>query len=183
MQVLEPGELSEELIKKKLVGSKILEEGSKSTRKTMVRSAPTKEKVKFVDEPAVVQSLKDLIDDKKETSYVVLGYQGATALDIVATGTGPVEEIKELLKPGEVNFVIMGVMFEEVNFKEYKYLLIGWVGPEVKPLHRARASQARPVLYKYCKTYLQLQAEYQAHSLEDLTTKKLLSKLFGSSIV
>jgi hypothetical protein len=57
-------------------------------------------------------------------------------LDIVSTGKGTVEEISQSLSESDVNFIVMGVHFKEVNFEGYKFVLIGWVGDKVKPLHR-----------------------------------------------
>jgi hypothetical protein len=68
-------------------------------------------------------------------------------------------------------YCVLGVrVADEAGGSEYKttkYVFISWVGPNVKPLTKARSSQVRIALYKHTKVYLCLHHRLRRRPLHD----------------
>jgi hypothetical protein len=77
-------------------------------------------------------------------------------------------------------FVIYGYRHEENGYTTLKHVLIAWVGTQVKPQARTRASQHRILLYSFVKSIVQLHGELHATTREDITEKVIAEKLTGS---
>jgi len=59
-------------------------------------------------------------------------------------------------------------------------LFIAWVGPDVKPLVKARSSQHRLALYNYMKNIVKVTAELQVLSQAEINLDVIHEKLSAS---
>jgi hypothetical protein len=190
MQMMGRDDVSEELIKKKLIGTKILREeagGSSGVEKTPPPKT-TIEKLEFKDKNAVDALLVDVRNDHTKTNWVALGYSNPESqdkLEVIGSGAGDLTELlaAPCFAEDQVCYAVYGFVQEQGDYTQVKYLFVSWVGPKVKPLAKARASQIRVLLYQYAKNFLQLAGEVQATTKEELTEKALASKLTGSRMV
>jgi hypothetical protein len=183
LQALQKEELTEELIKKKLLGTRVLSEEGVASDNLRSKGTGASEKFQFEDEAAFISLLEKLRDPKNPLSWIKLGYkEGSEDLSIESSGNNSVDEFAGSLGDEEVHYVLFGMKVkDEVNYATHvKFVCITWVGPDVKPLHRARSSQHRNSLYQFSKKYLQLAGELQVLNRADLSETKLLEKLAGA---
>jgi len=136
----------------------------------------------FANEDQVQKALEDLRKDNSSTTWIVLGYdnQREDALILVGTGSGGIQDLQSLLADDQVNYAVLTVEFVEGDYTSKKYVFLTWVGPNVKPLFKARSSQHRNQLYKFVNKTLQLGGEYSAVTREDLSEELLKEKLTGA---
>jgi len=83
-----------------------------------------------------------------------------------------------------VIYAIIGVREPEKTegYATLKFVFVTYVGAQVKPLHKARSSQHRVALYNHAKKFVQLAAELQALSKEEVTEEALQAKIVGSRV-
>jgi len=136
----------------------------------------------FANEDQVQKALEDIRNDSSTTTWIVLGYdnQREDALMLVGTGVGGISALNPLLADDQVSYAVLTVEFVEGDYTSKKYVFLTWVGPEVKPLFKARSSQHRNQLYKFVNKTLQLGGEYPALTREDLSEDLLKEKLTGA---
>jgi len=80
------------------------------------------------NDPAVFDALKDVMNPRSNTNWVLFGYVPKTArLKVVDTGEGDVSEITELVSDGKLMFAYLRKEMSET----WKYVLIAWCGDGV----------------------------------------------------
>eukprot|EP01102_Stenamoeba_stenopodia_P012614 TRINITY_DN4006_c0_g1_i1.p1 TRINITY_DN4006_c0_g1~~TRINITY_DN4006_c0_g1_i1.p1 ORF type:complete len:672 (+),score=214.46 TRINITY_DN4006_c0_g1_i1:55-2016(+) len=138
----------------------------------------------FVDEAAAKAAYEDLRNDKSSTNWVIVGYaEGNTEqVNVLEKGEGEFDALYAKLKDDEVVYATLGLNVIDEGVNHLKYIFITWVGSSVKPLHKARSSQHRVLIYNFANTVLQLSGEYQALTREELTEELLKQKLTGSKV-
>lgn len=72
----------------------------------------------------------------------------------LSKGNGGLDEIDHLLTPDSVVYIIFGHVAEDAEYSVIKFIFITWVGPKVKPMHKARSSQHRVSLYNFTNVCL-----------------------------
>jgi hypothetical protein len=189
-QALSKEEISEELIKKKIIGTKILTEEEQkavsSPSTSRARSATqTVEKFDFVDQEAVDKAIQEVRSDGTNTNWLVIDHESAQSsrLQLAQTGKGGLEDIRALLGDDKVVYIILGTIQDEGDYSQVKYLFITWVGSLVSPLHKARSSMTRTKLYQHASKFMTLAGEVQILDPSELSVKTLISKLSGSRMV
>lgn len=193
MQALAREDATSDNIRKKLVGTtQLSEEQAQLTDRSGTPSAQSEdngssgvEKFELVNEDAIIAALKRVKDDSDTTNWASFKYSddGSFKIELDEVGHGGLEEIKPKLKEDSIHYLVVGVVQTEVDYQSVKYLFVSFVGPNVKPLHKARSSQHRVKLYHSFGTHLQLAGELQILSPEDLTEVALVSKISGSRMV
>ena len=63
------------------------------------------------------------------------------------------------------------------GFRTTKYVLLTFIGGQVRPVHKAKSNAHRFALYQWISPRLQLHGEMQLLQAEDLTLPNLLSKI------
>lgn len=185
-------DLSEALLKEKLTGARIQDE-AKIARAVPSRSdkpaaspkpnAPTEEpKLPITNESEAVESL--IAVRKQELNWLHFGYTGGKldSITLINKGTGNFTELFGLLEPEAISYFIVGQETKEGDYSVRKFVFLAWVGPQVKPLLKARSSQHRLMIYNFCNTHVSLSGELQILQKEELTEDLLLWKLTGSRV-
>ena len=83
----------------------------------------------------------------------------------------------------KVSYVLLGINLEdEGDYTQTKLVLVTWVGVKVDPLHKARSSQARVLLYDFIKTMVTLAGEFQALERSEISLKKICDKIAQTTV-
>lgn len=186
IQALSRDEISHELIKKKLIGTTILNEEQEigySGRSTNVKKEGV-ENFEFLNQEEIDNALKEVRDDASETNWAVIDYvKDSHQLKLRQSGAGGLEAIVPLLNDSEIFYIVFGTVQKDGDYSQVKYIFVTFIGKDVKPLHKARSSQHRVKLYSHVQTFMQLAGEIQILNREDLNEKNLVSKLSGSRMI
>jgi len=130
------------------------------------------------------------IKKNSKDQWVLFGYDNANGytIDVIARGSGGLEDVSKTLKPDAVNFFVLGVVVPDDDpvegKKEYsvvKNIFVIWVGPSVKPTVKAKSSQDRLALSKFVNRHIPIHGELQASAgIEEVNLKDILDKLRGA---
>eukprot|EP01104_Vermistella_antarctica_P000725 TRINITY_DN10846_c0_g1_i1.p1 TRINITY_DN10846_c0_g1~~TRINITY_DN10846_c0_g1_i1.p1 ORF type:complete len:709 (+),score=223.20 TRINITY_DN10846_c0_g1_i1:90-2129(+) len=145
---------------------------------------------KVEDEPGVEAALNELRDNADEETFNWLLFTpgtGATQNTFSLEGRGAgMDALRPKLPEDQIRFAIFAQSIKDEDEAGYcstwKFVFICWVGPRVKPLAKARASQHRVALYKHCSRIAQMHGEIQALELDDVTAGAVLEKVTGSRV-
>ena len=169
MQVLVPEELSEDGLRKKLIGTKILEEGDLDKAKGAMKRTRAGESIsdnaiKWEDEEAALAAINALRSTDTMVDYAAFGYSDdLSVLRILGAGKGGVEAVRTHFKEDECVFVVMSAVVPDGNYSVQKNILISWVGQRVAPLHRSRSAQNRVELYQLASKLIQVMNMSRGH--------------------
>jgi len=108
-----------------------------------------------------------------DVSFIVFKHSG-TSLEESAKGSGGLSEFKNNLDPSQVLFGGIRVLAVDGESKRSKFIFVTWVGPEVTPLKRARATTETPVVREQCPGFhVSLEAREQDDITEEIVIKRL----------
>jgi hypothetical protein len=156
IQATSKEELTDKALASKLTGSRMVTDSESKTSERQERprsSGP--ERFQFANEDEALKAIQQLRDGSERAGHWVLfGYQKDMSLAVHATGTRGLDELKQHFTSDAVLYAILcHVQSEQVEegltYTTTKYLFISYVGPDVKPLVKARSSQHRLPLYQY----------------------------------
>lgn len=188
LQVMTPSELSEENLRKKLIGTKILAEGDEekaiahmSHNRSHGGGASHDNAIVWQDPEGVKNAILSLRSDTDMVDFVVFGYTDDGKYTVILEkGKGGVSACRKHFKDDAVVFVVMSAVVPDGAYSVQKNILIAWVGPNVPPLARSRSSQNRVQLYQYATELIQLHGEIQALSAAEISDDLVTQKLSGS---
>ena len=186
LQALSPDELSDDIVQQKLAGTKYVSAADASELSAARRTRGGAGK-------AEVFKIRDVnsVDKKVEEcrignlNWLHFGYEEEGAeVSLLHSGKGGYAEVEQFWKDDKVAYVLLGIQIEdEGDYTQTKFAFITWVGKDVEPLHRARSSQHRVILYDHIKGIVQLAGEFHALARADISERlicdKIASTLFG----
>jgi len=70
-------------------------------------------------------------------------------VNVLDKGEGEFDALYAKLKDDEVVYATLGLNVIDEGVLHLKYIFITWVGSSVKPLHKARSSQHRVLIYNF----------------------------------
>jgi len=120
--------------------------GTSSTSPTSLSTAQKRKslsstELKFVNPDAVKAALVELRNTSSTVDYVLLGYEGETDdLTLAAQGAGGLAAIQEKLSADNVVYGLLRVTEKTDNVSSHKFVLITWVGDQVKVMRKARVT-------------------------------------------
>lgn len=187
-QALDKAEITETALAQKLTGSR-LEQHIESTNSESINrtTGRGKDVLHFENEEKSVALIQDVRNDLHPLRWICWTYNSLSDTDpdsliVHERGEGAYDQVEKLLEKGQVCFVLLGLNIKsEGAYGSTKYVLITWVSSEgVKPVIKARSAQDRLQLHDFINKYLQLSAEWQASTLDEISEEKLMHKLQGS---
>ncbi|KAL0485428.1 hypothetical protein AKO1_011747 [Acrasis kona] len=94
------------------------------------------------------------------------------------------EWIDQNLLPNQAFFLALAVTTNEGGYGlTTKYLLVQWIGSQLKHIVKSKVAEIRQSVYDFCDSILHLSGEIQScQQPEHLTTKIVLQKLTGSNV-
>ena len=113
----------------------------------------------FHEEEAISEALSELRRNDSDMNWVLFGYRTKTCLEMLGAGEGGLEELKDELKPDEIRFAILEVVVTGDEYNAVKFVLITWVGPDVK----AGARAVVRCVCVLCSSYVRLVCAYVSH--------------------
>jgi len=129
------------------------------------------------NDPAVFDALKDVMNPKTSTNWVLFGYVPKTArLKVVDTGDGDVSEITELVSDGKLMFAYLRKEMSET----WKYVLIAWCGDgvpaNIKGFFPTHKEEMEAFLRKNNFNYAAMISAREESDLEEAEIVKALNK-------
>jgi len=201
-QALSREEISEKLLIDKLTLSRVGEKTEEDLRRAAQLDAEKKEKREgtglektvakkvapnpFVNADEGKAAVLAVGDPKDETNWAVFGYtpEAPKEPSLLARGPGYLKDFRGYLKNDNLAYVVYGVIeTADGDYSTVKYMLVAWVGKDVKPLHRARSAHHRVAIYQYASDLIPMHGEQQIHVPEDLSEESLRKKLIGTKIL
>eukprot|EP00761_Pharyngomonas_kirbyi_P003536 gb/GECH01003540.1/.p1 GENE.gb/GECH01003540.1/~~gb/GECH01003540.1/.p1 ORF type:complete len:148 (+),score=42.30 gb/GECH01003540.1/:1-444(+) len=124
---------------------------------------------------------EEVRDDKSETNWMLVGY-GDKKEDIVLSGkgTGGYNEFVDRLKQADGEVLYGGFRCDAVDDESIrpKFVFVSWIGPNVKPLQRARVSTHKPGVTSNLRGY---HVEVSASEVDELGQDEIIKKLDSST--
>jgi len=154
-----------------------------SSPNAFVGTSDLKTDVKFVNAEEANAAIQDVRNEDTPTDWVLFGHSetGRDIIKVIGSGSGGLDEMEQHFTDEDVVYGVLSVVVADEDggseYKTRKFIFISWVGPKVKPLTKARSSQHRVALYKHTKNFLQLHAELQALSKEEISLPLIKAKL------
>jgi hypothetical protein len=173
-------DITEKIIAEKLTGSRYAEATvtiGPSSPRTKTSGLST---LSFQD-PQAVQNAIAVVRDSTEPAWALFGYTDPSGevLGVIATGKG-YSSFASYLTDDQVFYALLGVATAEADYSTIKFIFVTWVGPQVKPVPRAKSSQHRVQFYDYIKQYVSLGGELQALNKDEISEEILRAKLSGA---
>jgi len=142
--------------------------------------APTKQlNALSICEPEVVLGcLEDLRTNKNGITWVLMGYNSQSELELLGSGSGGFDAVKEKFPEDDVRYAVVEVVVKGDTYNAVKYVLITWIGPKVPPgQSKARCSGHRHELVDFVKTKVGIAGEFQPSTRSELNSQDLAAKL------
>ncbi|KAK3372739.1 hypothetical protein B0H63DRAFT_497093 [Podospora didyma] len=95
------------------------------------------------DAPEILEAYEAVRSDKDETNWLLISYAAPTGNQLVLsqTGTGGIEELKDLLDDTQVQYAYVRVEYQnDAESKRVKFALVIWIGAQTKVMRKARVS-------------------------------------------
>jgi len=140
-------------------------------RQIMSKGGSTTEQLTVLEREDVEASLKAVHTSKQD--WTILSYvRGQKShIELIATGSGGVEGLKPHWPADRIYYCVVRLMGEQE-----KIVLLTLIGPEVKPMEKARSGVQRHEMSNFILSVIPLHGEYQPNDAGDLNSKTILSK-------
>lgn len=164
----EPADISDEVVMTRVTdasgsGSRVLDKPDQAREVTTVhkvsvaRPSVPKEsnaEVSIGDEASGSAAIGKVRNDNDDTDWVLFGYEGqSNVVVLVSTGNGGIEEMKQHLKPDSINYGLVRVYDCYDGHTTTKFVLILWVGENVKIMRKARITTHKGTVLSFLGQY------------------------------
>ncbi|ADV20622.1 hypothetical protein I315_06851 [Cryptococcus gattii Ru294] len=130
-----------------------------------------------VSDPKIAEAYEQIRSNGGEETWMLLDYESekSNKLVLTATGKGDLSELSAQLKPENASFAYAKVRYEndEHSFRE-KFILVIWIGENVKVMRRARVSVHAADVKKVLRAY---SIEVSASTPTDLEQDDIVTRL------
>ncbi|GAA5943297.1 coactosin family protein [Sporobolomyces koalae] len=130
-----------------------------------------------VSSPSIQQAYEDVRNDKTETKWLLIDYVSPSkdTLELTATGSGGLEELKGHLKPENASFAYVRIKYaNDTESTREKFILVTWIGSSVKVMRKAKLSVHSADVKRVLSQY---SIEVPAGSIEDLNEEQIVTRL------
>jgi hypothetical protein len=159
--------------------------GIKGDSLAAMRRAKSKQ-INFSNPDSIDEALKDVRNDQTPTDWALLGYANMAQtkemdIELVGSGTGGVEELKQHLRDDNIFYGIVRLT-DDIDtgigvVSAVKFAFIHFMGNDIKPLARARVTTHKSPVSEVFQPY---HVETFASKSDELTQQQL-SELVGSA--
>ncbi|KAK4877053.1 hypothetical protein RN001_009559 [Aquatica leii] len=121
----------------------------------------------------LMQSWKDVLDDKTDTNWALFGYEGQTNdLKVVSTGSNGIEELTEDLNSGKIMYAFVKINDPKTSLP--KLVLINWQGEGANTVRKGIcANHLRDVEKFFTGAHLTINARNEEEVEPDLIINKV----------
>ncbi|KDQ58616.1 hypothetical protein JAAARDRAFT_34445 [Jaapia argillacea MUCL 33604] len=130
-----------------------------------------------VSDAKIAEAYEEVRNDKAETTWLLLDYESdrSDKLVLTQTGTGGLEEIKDVLQDGRASFVYARVKYSnDKESQREKFILIVWIGPSCKVMRKAKISVHTADVKQVLRV---LSIEVAAREKDDLNEEPIVKRL------
>ncbi|GAA6024175.1 hypothetical protein JCM8202_003523 [Rhodotorula sphaerocarpa] len=130
-----------------------------------------------VSSSEIREAYEKVRSDKDDTTYLVLDYDGdkSDKLVLTETGTGGLDELKSKFKNDHASFAYIRVKYSnDAESVREKFVLITWIGPEVRVMRKAKLSVHATDVKKVLAAY---SIDVAASSPDDLAEEPIVKRL------
>lgn len=129
--------------------------------------------------PELQDAIADVRRDDNPTNWVLAGFEGGDIkrpLVVIATGTGKIDEIKELLDDTQVMYALYRTTDVYDDIQTVKFVYIYWIGEHVKPLTKGKVSAfSGPVEKIFSPAHVTMLFSQKHDIREDVIKDKVMS--------
>ncbi|KAL6076894.1 Coactosin-like protein [Balamuthia mandrillaris] len=135
-------------------------------------------KLVIVDKAKVVAGLKEVYEAKADWAILAYVEGKKDEVELVGTGSGGVEGLRNQFPTNRIYFCVLSLDYHAQGTRDTitKYCFVTLIGPEVKPLQKARSGGQRQDIWDFVLSVMPLHAHYQPGSARDLTAEEILVK-------
>jgi hypothetical protein len=115
--------------------------GSTSSVKVAnIPKSPGENVIKYVDENAIRDAIKDVRNDSTPTNWVLVGYEGkkGNTLVLLGSGSGGLDEVYLRLEDDMVGYCLFRTTLRVDETDAVKFVFIEWKGENIDRMHKAR---------------------------------------------
>ncbi|KAI1481765.1 hypothetical protein K445DRAFT_73360 [Daldinia sp. EC12] len=130
-----------------------------------------------VDSPDILAAYDAVRSDKDATNWLLLSYASAVGDKLVlsGTGTGGLSEVVSKLDDSQVNYAYVRVEYNnDSESKRVKFVLIVWIGENVKVMRKARVSIESGSVKRVLSHH---SVQIDARELGDLNEEDIVARL------
>ncbi|KAI1808260.1 actin depolymerizing protein [Daldinia bambusicola] len=130
-----------------------------------------------VDSPDILAAYDAVRSDKDATNWLLLSYASAVGDKLVLSGTGSggLSEVVSKLDDSQVNYAYVRVEYNnDSESKRVKFVLIVWIGENVKVMRKARVSIESGNVKKVLSHH---SVQIDARELADLNEADIVARL------
>jgi len=140
-------------------------------RQTMSKGGSTTAQLTVLEQEDVESALKGVHSAKHD--WCILSYvRGQKShIELIATGSGGVEGLKSQWPADRIYYCVARLIGEQE-----KIVLLTLIGPEVKPIEKAKSGVQRHEMSNFILSVTPLHGEYQPNDVSDLNPVTILSK-------
>ncbi|WWD15759.1 hypothetical protein CI109_100181 [Kwoniella shandongensis] len=130
-----------------------------------------------VSDPKIAEAYDKVRSNDGELTWLLLDYESdkSNKLTLTATGSGNLAEMTAQLQPQRASFAYAKIRYvnDEHSFRE-KFVLIFWIGEEVKVMRRAKVSVHAGDVKSVLRSY---SIEVSASTPNDLKEDEIITRL------
>ncbi|BGP24564.1 hypothetical protein JCM10295v2_003482 [Rhodotorula toruloides] len=130
-----------------------------------------------VSDSAIKDAYEAVRSDKDETNWLLLDYADARSdkLVLTETGKGGLDELKTKFQPANASVAYVRVKYSnDVESIREKFVLITWIGPEVRVMRKAKLSVHAADVKRVLSAY---SIDVPASSVDDLAEAPIVKRL------
>eukprot|EP01133_Synstelium_polycarpum_P005707 gene5707-6592_t len=128
--------------------------------------------------PEVKAIYEKIRTEGSETTWALLGYDGAKKIVVSSSGSGDLEELKTHLCADAVNYGYVKIMSGDEESKRSKFLLLTFVGESVSPLKRAKVSVDLAQVKTVCQSF---SLTIFAEKLDEINLQEIEARILKAS--
>jgi len=132
----------------------------------------------------IAEAWSDVRNDKSETNWMLVDYESdkSDKLMLTKTGTGGLSELAEAVDDTKASYAYVRVAYaNDKESKREKFVLVCWIGPEVKVMRKAKVSVHAADVKHVLRSYSMDVAAKDKDDLKDEVIVPRLRKAGGAS--
>ncbi|KIM23660.1 hypothetical protein M408DRAFT_17872 [Serendipita vermifera MAFF 305830] len=130
-----------------------------------------------VSDPEIANAYNEVRDDKTETNWLLIDYEGPRSdkLKLTGTGSGGLTELKEHLNDDNASFAYVRISYaNDKESQREKFVLVVWIGGGVKVMRKAKISVHSADVKAVLRTF---SIEVAAKDKDDLEEEPIVVRL------
>ncbi|PRP81054.1 hypothetical protein PROFUN_11132 [Planoprotostelium fungivorum] len=132
--------------------------------------------LKYADESAIRNAIKEVRADDNPTDWALVGYEGdkGSTLVLNGKGSGGLEELRSHLRENAVGYGLLRTTDKIDNSVTVKFVFINWVGEKIDRMHRARLGTHKGQVHDlFAPFHVDINAAVESEVTADIVREKV----------